>query len=492
MKYPPYLFGYFPKKCTWEEAAAREEWVREFLDVLLKHTPTNTFLKNCTFSDGVIQRFVTTQLQPPKKVSALHRFQHKLVHDHLPYESLDWQTPLGICRFLEEVAAGPSGKVAEFFVRFVPRNDMLTQRASELYLGTTHFENLVVKRKFQEASRILRLPTKCEYEKTKRLVSSFLSEWTYPESLDQFERQVFQNRKQGTLHLLEEIRDISNELRTFLQTHTLDETKVQSRLSRIEKIIHIGSNPENIVEVSPDEFEQVFRPDTNCSSSHTTNNNSDELVRECERLSKLLEQHRIDYVQVPNDSLQQLQTFIEQQTAAQQKCVHILFDESSSNADKFRAENDIDKIQKKLETAKRKQFDFPDFLQEQLQKLERFRPEVERTRSDLRELLKDINPFIPFSKLPFRVRRSIDPFAQSSNTHFQCWLNVIRQDDSIDYLKYEGIRTSVEQLFETKKRTQGLLLAFHFGHERCMQVFTSAFRLFLLSLSLSLTLSLDT
>lgn len=477
MKYLPYVFGFFSKRCTWEEACSKEEWVRELMDVVRKHGPTHTFLHNCTFSDMVIQRFVTTQQQPPRKVSALTRFKNRISHDHLPYESLDWQTPLGICRFLEEIVAGPSGKVAEFFVRFVPRNDIFAQRASEVHLGKENFEKLVVKRKFLEALRILRLPTKSNYEQTKRLVAS-VTDWTYPDSLEHFEREAFQNRKRGTLELLQEIRDISIELRTFLQTGTLDESKVQMRLTRMEKIIQIGSEPENIVELAPNEFEQVFRETTPPISI----NNDQDLVRECERLAKLLEQNRIDYVQVPSDSLQQLQTFIEQQTATQQKCVRILFDESTSNAEKFRAENDIDKIQKKLETAKRKQFDFPDFLNAQLEKLETLRPSTERTRTSLEELLKDLDPYVPFPKLPFRIRRNLDPFTQSSNTHLQCWLHIIRQDHSIDYLKNPHIRKSIEQLFETKKVTQGLLFAFHLGHERCMETFTSAFRSFLLSL----------
>lgn len=472
------MFGYFPKRCTWEEACSKESWACQLLHVVRTHTPTYNFVAQTNISPQTIQRFMITQHQPPKKVSALHRFTNKMSHDNLPYESLDWQTPLGICRFLEEVAAGPSGKIAEVFVRFVPRNDILTQRASELFLGKQNFENLIIKRKFQEAARILRLPTKSDYEQTKRLVAS-VTDWTFPDSLEQFERELFQNRKRGTLELLQEIKDISNELRTFLQTHTLDESKVLNRIRRMDKIVHIASNPENIVELSPDEFQQIFRTDDN---TPTNVDAQDDLVRECERLSKLLEQHRIDYVQVPSNSLQQLQTFIEQQTAAQQKCVKILFDETTSNAEKFRAENDIDKIHKKLETAKRKQFDFPDFLQEQLQTLERFRSSTERTRTDLDELLKDIDPLVPFSKLPFRVRRNIDPFAQPSSTHLQCWLQIVRQDHSIDYLKNPHIRKSIEQIFETKKVTQGLLFTFHFGHERCMEMFAAAFRSFLLSL----------
>lgn len=479
IKYSPCMFGYFSARCTWEEACSKEVWVRQLLHTVRTHTPTHHFIEQTNISPQTSSRFITTQLQPPKKVSALHRFQNRISHDHLPYESLDWQTPLGICRFLEEVAAGPSGKIAEVFVRFVPRHDLLTQRASELFLGKQKFEALLVKRKFQEAARILRLPTKSDYEQTKRLVAS-VTDWTFPESLEHFERELFQNRKRGTLELLQEIKDISNELRTFLETNTLDETKVQIRLSRMEKIIHIGSQPDNIVELTPDEFEQVFRSIT--PPPPVPHSDTQDLVRECERLVKLLEQHRIDYVQVPNDSLEQLQTFLEQQTAAQQKCVQILFDETSSNVEKFRAENDIDKIHKKLETAKRKQFDFPDFLQEQLQKLERFRLQSEQTRLEFNELLKDLDPFVPFSKLPFRVRRNVDPFVQPSNTHLQCWLQVIRQDHSIDFLKYTEIRKSIEQIFETKKVTQGLLFTFHFGHERCMEIFSSAFRSFLLSL----------
>ncbi len=482
MKYPPFLFGYFARKCTWEEASAKEDWVREFLHVIQRHTPTRTFLEHCTFSDGIIQRFVTTQLQPPKKVSALHRFQNRISHDSLPYESLDWQTPLGIVRYLEEIAAGPSGKVAELFVRFVPRNDVSAQRAAELCLGKENFEKFVVKRKFHEALRILRTPSKQNFERIKRLVSQQQTEWTYPDSLEQFEIEIFQNRKRGTLELLEEIRDLSNELRTFLKTHTLDESKVQSRLTRMDKIIRIGSNPENIVELTPDEFERVFRTQDDDNSRQPTTVVDDNLVQECERLAKLLEQHRIDYVQVPNGSLQQLQTFIHQQTEKQQACAKILFDESSSNADKFRAENDIDNIQKKLETAKRKQFDFPEFSHEQIQKLERLRPRSEQNRNELIALLKDMNPLTPLSKLPFRVRRNVDAFAQPSNTHLQCWLSVVRQDSSVDYLKYKEICKSVEHIFETNKVSQGLLLAFHFGYERCMEKFTSSFRSFLLTL----------
>ncbi len=479
MKYSPCLFGYFSTRCTWQEAASKEMWVQQLLHIVQTHAPTCHFVEQTSISPQTAQRFITTQLQPPKKVTALHRFQNRITHDHLPYESLDWQTPLGICRFLEQIAAGPSGKVAELFVRFVPRNDILTQRTAELYLGKKNFETLVVKRKFHEALRILRIPTKNDFEKTKQLVASSLtSEWTFPDSLEHFERELFQNRKRGTLELLAEIRDLSNELRTFLETHTLDETKVHTRLNRMDKIIHIGSNPENIVDLTADEFGHVFRRRMDEAPSQ----NTDELVSECERLAKLLEQHRIDYVQVPNGSLQQLQSFIEQQTAKQQECVKILFGESSNNADKFRAENEIDKIQKKLETAKRKQFDFPEFMHGQLQKLESLRPQSEQARTDLLERLKDINPIIPFAKLPFRVRRCIDPFAQSSNTHFQCWLNVVRHDHSIDFLKYGDVRTSIDQVFESKKKTQGLLFTFHFGHERCMETFTSSFRSFLLSL----------
>jgi hypothetical protein len=229
----------------------------------------------------------------------------------------------------------------------------------------------------------------------------------------------------------------------------------------MDKIVHLGSST-NLVEVSSDEFQNVFHVQT--VSEPGPNN----LQEECDRLVRLLEQHKIDYVQVPSNNLKQLQTFIEQQLARQQQLARTLFDESVSNAEKFAAENELDKIQKKVETAKRKQFEFEPFTNERWQVLEELRPFVDQVRTKLVERYKDVSSETPFVKMPFKTRRlfpdsEIGAFVSQSSTHMKCWLSVVRADFSVDYLKFPNVRKSLFTLFESCKWIPGLLFLCHFG-----------------------------
>jgi hypothetical protein len=228
----------------------------------------------------------------------------------------------------------------------------------------------------------------------------------------------------------------------------------------MDKIVHLGSST-NLVEVSSDEFQNVFHVEM---SEPSPNN----LQEEYDRLVRLLEQHKIDYVQVPSNNLEQLQTFIEQQLARQQQLARTLFDESVSNAEKFAAENELDKIQKKVETAKRKQFEFEPFTNERWQKLEELRPFVDQVRTKLVERYKDVSSETPFVKMPFKTRRlfpdsEIGAFVSQSSTHMKCWLSVVRNEPSENYLKFPNVRKSLCTLFESCKWVPSLLFLCHFG-----------------------------
>lgn len=463
-KLSPYVFGYFSKTETWEDVK-HIPWVSEFIDVLQRHEPTRRFLQSTNLSAQTLHRFTNTQLQPQKRFASQTRMQTDK-HTHLPYSTLDWQTPFGICRFIEEIR---SVQVPRVFVKYAPRHDTLRQRVAEVMLGRTKFEELIVGRKWNDAAHILFVQTcsRDSVEHVTRLVNELteLGTWPYPSSVHELEQTIFSNRKRTTLELLHEIRDISHELKSFLKHGTLDVSKVESRLTRMDKIISIGSST-NLAELSSEEFQNVFRvQQTHQPSPDPSDTN---LKEECTRLERLLEQHKIDYVQVPNKSLEELQTFISVQLERQRVLARTFFDESSSNAEKFDAENQLDAIQKKVETAKRKQFAFEPFLHERLQVLESVRPFAEQVRTKLVDRYKDVSPDTPFVKLPFKTRRlfpdsEIGAYVSKSNTHFRSWLAAVRADTSVDYLKYPDIRTSLCVLFESCKWVPCLLFLFHLG-----------------------------
>ncbi len=462
----PYVFGYFATTQSWKDVM-HIQWVCEFLDVIRNHESTFRFVEQMSFSEQKIHRFVVTQQQPQKRFASQTRMKTDK-HTGLPYASFDWQTPLGICRFLEDIHT--SGKLPQVFVRYVPLHDTMQQRIAEVFLGRRYFEEYIVGRKWNDATRILcsRMSSRESVEEVRKLILE-LDEWTYPSSVEELERSIFSNRKRGTLELLKEIRDISNELRTFLKSGTLDSAKVESRLSRMEKIVRISES--DIVEVSPEEFRDVFHTSMSSSSSPSTNH---ELQEEYDRLVQLLEKHKIDYIQVPNQSLELLQSFISDQLSRQQKLAITIFDELSSNAEKFAAENELDKIQKKVETAKRKQFEFDTFFNERVCLLESHRTFIEEVRTRLVERYRNIDFNSTFSKLPFKTRRlfpdsEIGAFIQSSNTHYQCWISTVRGDTSIDYFKIQSVRKGICTLLESYKCIPSLLFLFHFGYQRFLQ-----------------------
>lgn len=453
----PYVFGYFSKTQTWNEVK-HIVWVSEFLDVLSKHEPTLRFVQTTNLSDQTVHRFVNTQQQPQKRFTSQSRM-HADKHVCLPYSSLDWQTPFGICRFLEEIRTG--SKLPNVFVKYAPLHDIQKQRISEVLLGQTKFNELIVGRKWTDASNVLfaRMCSREHIEHVRRFVTE-VTTWTYPSSVEELERQIFSDRKRTTLELLNEIRDISNELKTFLKHGTLDVSKVESRLSRMDKIVQLGSGT-NLVEVSSDEFQNVFRVQTVEPCPNNVQEEHDRLVR-------LLEQHKIDYIQVPSNNLEQLQTFIADQIARQQQLARTLFDESVSNAEKFAAENELDKIQMKVETAKRKQFGFETFMNERWQVVEDLRPFAEHVRTKLVERYKDVSSETPFAKLPFKTRRlfpdsEIGAFVSQSSTHMKCWLSMVRNESPTNYLKFADVRKSLCTLFESCKWVPALLFLCHFG-----------------------------
>ena len=454
----PCVFGYFTKTQTWNDVK-HIPWVADFLDVLSKHKPTFRFVQSSNLSTQTLHRFTTTQQQPQKRFASQTRMQTDK-HVHLPYSTLDWQTPFGICRFLEEIRT--MSKLPNVFVKYAPLHDTARQRVAEVLLGQTKFDELIVGRKWTDASNVLfaRMHSREFLEHVRKLVSE-LETWTYPSSVEELERSIFSNRKRSTLELLNEIRDISNELKTFLKNGTLDVSKVESRIFRMDKIVQLGSST-NLVEVSPDEFQNVFRVQTPEPSPNVVQQ------EEHDRLIRLLEQHKIDYIQVPSNNLEQLQTFITEQLARQQQLARTLFDESVSNANKFAAENELDKIQKKVETAKRKQFGFETFMNERWQVVEELLPFTEQVRTKLVERYKDVSSETPFVKLPFKTRRlfpdsEIGAFVSQSNTHMKCWLSVVRNESSINYLKFADVRKSLCTLFESCKWVPALLFLGYFG-----------------------------
>jgi hypothetical protein len=463
----PYLFGYFSKCQTWKDVQ-HLTWVREFLDVIEKHEPTRKYLQKTQLSAQTVHRFTTTQQQAQKRFASQTRMRVDR-HTNMPYASLDWQTPLGIVRFVEEICAGPSGKIPEVFVRFVPKHDTLNQRLAEVCLGRANFETLLLERKWIDAQRVLAANMcRARNEYVRKLILEVDSNWSYPASVSELERLIFSSRKRSTLELLKEIRDVSTELKTFLQNGSLDAAKIQTRLNRMDRIVQIGSSLD-VVEVTADDFQSVFVPPKEQDRSDRA-----DLQEECDRLSRLLEQHKIDYIRVPSNSIEQVQTFIAEQIARQQQLARVILDDSSSNADKFTAENEIDKIQKKVETAKRKQFEFDVFMNERIGVLHSLRDFGDQIRSKLVERYKDVDATKPFAKLPFRTRRlfpdsDIGAFVQESNTHFQCWLSAVRGDTSVDYFKYANVRKGMGMLLENHKVIPALLFLFHFGYERFLQ-----------------------
>lgn len=447
----PLLFGY-----TNDETVS---WYVHIQSILENHASVKRYIQTriANIRPQAIHRFVTTQKSVAQTVAAKRKWNSKFTGQQaLPYEMLDI-TPLGLCRHIEEIACT---KIPEFFVRFVPKNDYPTQWMHGLILGHDGFDQLL-KREFTDAFRKIRLH---ESSKNPEDIIRHLPENIRHDlengcihDIQHFERVLFSNRKCATLEMIREMKCIANDLNDFISktqecTNAI-RAKIQSRINHIHKVL---STESVVVDVSEDEWKSVVnQPHMQMAAPPQTTNQTNELIAECERLCELLKAHKIDYIKVPSDPVQ-LQEYIDEQRRRQVEFAQILFDDSKGVAQKFDAENQIEKLQEIIETAQRKQFDDPVYLHRVLEKFERnIQPKILEIKEALRQKYMDIDRNVPYTKLPFKIRRlftsDVTSFIAQSNTHFKCWLEVIQNHEIEYFIKVKEVRDAIERLFRTKE-----------------------------------------
>jgi hypothetical protein len=139
--------------------------------------------------------------------------------------------------------------------------------------------------------------------------------------------------------------------------------------------------------------------------------------------------------------------------------VRVLFADDAHDRDKFEAENEIERIQKSLDAAQKKQFEFREFLEAQKNWFEEtFRARIDAAREKYIALNIGVDRSTPRSKLTYKVRSKIfadsdvGPFCQTSSSTLRFWWSVIDRDTTqIEFmLKIQEVRKAVAQVWESK------------------------------------------
>ncbi len=445
----------------------------EFVEILSVHSNVFQFVQHVSSS---------TQTRP----EARRAFLRKQANAKLRVEPSDFKSPLGICRYFTEIASAQSNAIHPFFTRFVTPQNLSLQWLNGLYLGPDGFQELLAQH-YNEAARLVRSRMDSCYKARKKYMD-WIEQALSDLGVEKFVRTIstvadleaYAVRKPDGARtaIFENLSDVLRELEVFVR-QCPDKILCKSIDRKMKKIQTVV---EGLQTVPVDVL--LTTATTNITTATTTVDETNTVpMKEYERLCGLLEKHKIDYVEVPSDSLQEVQAYIQKQEVLQQKFVRVLFTDDSSDRDKFEAENEIERIQKNLDTAQRRQFEFQEFLEAQQGLLaETFRPKIEAAREKYVSLVTQLNldRSVPKNQLAYRVRSKlfadsdVGPFVSSTSAS-RFWWSVIDNNmvQTEQILKMQEVRKAIGQVWESKdpqKLGIGCLFYFHIPYDMVKSV----------------------
>jgi hypothetical protein len=423
----------------------------EFEDILSVHERVSSFV-----------RVILSEARPESK----RCFLRNQTNPKLRFDTNDFISPLGICRYVMAVTSAQSNQMHPFFTRFVPPKNNTLQWLNGLYLGPDGFQE-VLQKNFNEAARLVRtrMADSGKMKKTHtEWVEKALSELGVQKCIQtistiaELESYIVKRPDGAQTAIVENLLDVISELEAFVQ-HCSNGVLCKSIERKVKKVKSVVEGLQQTTFFQPVQQQQPVEQQVREENVVP--------MKEYERLCGLLEKHKIDYVDVPSDSLQELQTYIQKQEALQQTFVRVLFADDSPDGKKFEAENHIERIQKNLDTAQRKQFDFHEFLRAQQDFMaEQFGPAVERVRAAYVEQLHSANigggtfDVVVVAhiqqKLPYKTRTQVfndsdvGPFIGQSNTLLKTWLACVNNQNCETFLRIEEVRRCVGQVWESR------------------------------------------
>lgn len=393
-------------------------------------------------------------------------FLRNQANPKLRLDTNDFHSPLGICRYVMSITSIQI--IHPFFTRFVPSKNKTLQWLNGLYLGPDGFQELLHKN-FNEAARLVR--TRMDDAKTRKKhtewVEKALNELGAKDfartisTIAELESYIVKKPDGARTAIVENLVDVILELEAFVRncTNGILCKSIERKIKKVKNVVEGLQTTEDpnvllfspqppLLPPSPQQIQDTVVP-----------------MKEYERLCGLLEKHKIDYVEVPSDSLHEIQTYIQKQEALQQTFVRVLFSDDAVDRDKFEAENQIERIQKNLDAAQWKQFAFAEFLQAQQDFMnERFGSAVERVRAAYVEQLEaagiDSSTVVTahIQRVPYKTRTQVfndtdvGPFIGQSNTVLKMWLACVvhRRHELPNLLRIEEVRRAVTLVWESR------------------------------------------
>jgi hypothetical protein len=437
--------------------------------------------KNILAVDPGVSQFVR-HIDKTCRPEARRAFARKQANKKLRLDPSGFTSPLGICRYFVEITSAQSNAVHPLFTRFVPPQHVLVQWLNGLYLGPDGFRELLAEH-YNEAARLIRIRMDSCY-KTRKKYTDWIEQALNELGIETFvrtistvadlEAYILKTPDGARTAIFENLNDVLRELEVFAR-QCPDKILCKSIDRKVKKIQAVveGLKTADAVQLevpttmSPTDDDVVVREDV-------------VPMKEYERLCGLLEKHKIDYVDVPSDSLQAVQAYLQKQEALQQQCVHVLFSEDAHDRDKFEAENEIERIQKNIDTAQRRQFEFREFLEAQQGFMsETFRDKIEAARTryvTLAAQLNYVDRSVPKNKLAYRIRSKlyadsdVGPFVSSTSTSSaqSFWWSVIDNQSVEHLLKMQEVRRAIAQVWESKdpqKLGIGCLFYFYVSYD---------------------------
>lgn len=465
----------------------------------LKDLPSDfsNILSACPPQVSVFATRILSEVRPEAKRS----FQRNSTRGKVvtPQELL---SPLGVCRYVIEIASAQTHTIHSFFTRFVPRNDVRLQWLHGLYLGPDGFQELVNKN-FNEAARLVRMRTQNRTDTARCLEWIDKALTTLPvntfcqtiQTLSQLETWILHRPDEACTEIVRDLQCVLKELDQFVKTCTdgLLCKRIERKMKRITSVVD-GLRCSDVQHVFLEQVQQHVQQHVQEDVGGGEGEDHQFVEKkEYNRLCDLLEKHNIDYIEIPSDSLEKIRAFIEDQKQKQQVYVRVLFSDEEDVNDakrKFEAENQIEHLQKNIDTAERKQFEFQEFVESQKACMEvKYRDGLEQVRQKYLAMIQEFNlppvEFVQPHKLSYKVRSTLfadsdtGPLVATSTAALKCWWALVHsQTEQVHaFLKVQEVRKALLQIWESRNPQKVILgCMFYFATLGHLSSFDEPFR----------------
>lgn len=467
--------GYFPPHVTTAVALQKCQWLRVFVILLRRHAPLFRGYIRTSLEMGKphIDRWIRTQKQKAyRQRAAERRWFRQDAYD--AYESLDL-TVLGILRYFSSLRRSEFSP-ARFYVRHVPRNRPDMHWLLYIFLGG---ESAI---RTQSSAALLQAARSMPVRPPHHLAR-----------IRHFLLQVEGEYRFDSFRALEDCA-LRQETSTWTAQSFADQlTTIARRMPRPShvrrQLLDMAKKAHSPSSQMPPPPTPPLPPPLPTQDEETVSGDPSPLEKEIQRLRQLLDNHGIEHIQLPLDTVESVESFLADQRLKQAAIFHVLLSDTSTERVKFLAERDLAVVERWIRAGERKLFDFEDYRHHLLRKYESktrvfvpwFRERLQRVYREV-GVSFDIHPDL-ILQLPFKKRKcfpadDVQWFLNTSPSFKSTllkllWssLGLVGNDENFSPLlfwKMESVRSSVRVLLDSVQSEHahiplGLLMVHLFG-----------------------------